>query len=144
DVIDDSLNQVILGNKYHPIWNFLNSVRGKWDGISRIATLLIDLFDANDTELTRQQTLLTFVGAVKRIFEPGCKWDYVLTLKGEQGLGKSSFFEFVSVNREWFSDSIDEIRGKEVKEQLQGNWIIELRSEEHTSELQSRENLVCR
>src|SRR5690606_26808335 len=31
-----------------------------------------------------------------------------------------------------------------VAEVQQGEFVIELRSEEHTSELQSRENLVCR
>lgn len=126
ELIYDTLNEIILQNKYHPIRDFLNKVRGKWDGISRIDTLLIDFFDAEDNELNRYQTRLALIGAVKRAFQSGCKFDYVLTLKGDQGLGKSSFFERLAFNKEWFTDSLDEIRGKDAKEQIQGKWIIEL------------------
>jgi putative DNA primase/helicase len=126
DIIYDTLNQVLPDYQYHPIRDYLISVRGTWDGNPRLDTLLIDFFDADNTELNRWQTRLTMVGAVMRIFQPGSKWDYVLTLKGDQGLGKSSFFQQLAVNYEWFSDSIDEMKGKEAKEQVQGNWIIEL------------------
>ncbi|WP_179196066.1 virulence-associated E family protein [Bacillus sp. OV166] len=104
----------------------MNSVRDKWDKKPRLATLLIDFFGADDTELTRQQTRLTLVGAVKRAFEPGCKFDYVLSLKGEQGVGKSSLIQKLAVKPEWFSDSLDDMRGKNAKEQLLGNWFVEL------------------
>ncbi|WHZ04961.1 virulence-associated E family protein [Neobacillus sp. YX16] len=124
DIIYDAFNQVILNKKYHPVRDYLNNL--KWDGIPRLDKLLIDYFGADDTELIRSQTRLTGVGAVMRIFQPGCKWDYVLTLKGDQGLGKSSFFQKLAVKSEWFSDSIDDMRGKEAKAQIQGNWIIEL------------------
>lgn len=126
DVIYDSLNQILSEHQYHPVRDYLNSVRGTWDGKPRLDTLLIEFMGAEDTKLNRTQTRLTIVGAVLRAFQPGCKWDYVLTLKGEQGLGKSTFLEKLAVNREWFSDSIEEIKGKETKEQIQGKWIIEL------------------
>lgn len=126
DIVYDSLNQTVLENQYHPIRDYLNSVRGEWDGKPRLDSLLIDFFDSDDTELNRLQTRLTLVGAVKRAFQPGCKMDYVLTLKGEQGVGKSSFFEALAKKKEWFSDSIDDMTGKEAKEQILGNWIIEL------------------
>jgi putative DNA primase/helicase len=126
DIIYDALNQIVLDNQYHPVREYLKSVRNKWDGKRRLDTLLVDYFDSDDTELNRMQTRLTFVGAVKRAFQPGCKMDYVLTLKGEQGVGKSSFFQKIAVRNEWFSDSIDDMRGKDGKEQILGNWIIEL------------------
>jgi putative DNA primase/helicase len=126
DIIYDCLNQILPDYQYHPIRDYLKSLRGKWDGNRRLDTLLIDFFGADDLELNIWQTRLTFVAAVMRIFQPGCKWDYVLTLKGDQGLGKSSFFQQLAVNSEWFSDSIDDMKGKESKEQIQGNWIIEL------------------
>jgi putative DNA primase/helicase len=124
DIIYDALYQVVANNKYHPIREYLNSL--KWDGNQRLDTLLIDFFGADDTQLVRWQTRLTFAAAVMRILQPGCKWDYVLTLKGDQGLGKSSFFQKLAVKSEWFSDSLDDIRGKDAKELIQGNWIIEL------------------
>ena len=125
-VIEDVVNEVCLDNQFHPIRDYLNNLRGKWDGKTRIDTLLIDFFNAEDTELNCWQTRLTLVGAVKRIFQPGCKFDYVLTLKGDQGIGKSTFFQSLSVKSDWFSDSLDDMKGKDAKDQLKGNWIIEL------------------
>lgn len=126
NVVEDVLNEIVLNNQYHPIRDYLNSVRGTWDGKPRIDTLLIDFFSAEDTELNRWQTRLTLVGAVKRVFQPGCKFDYVLTLKGDQGIGKSTFFQRIAKNSDWFSDSLDDMKGKDAKDQLKGNWIIEL------------------
>jgi predicted P-loop ATPase len=30
------------------------------------------------------------IAAVRRVKEPGCKFDYIVVLEGEQGIGKSS------------------------------------------------------
>ena len=38
----------------------------------------------------------TLVGAFKRIFEGGCQFDYVCTLRGEQGIRKSTFWKVLS------------------------------------------------
>jgi len=126
DIIYDALNEVVLDHEYHPVRDYLNSARNKWDGKPRLDTLLIDFFDADDTELNRWQTRLTLVGAVKRVFCSGCKWDYVLTLKGDQGVGKSTFFQALANKEKWFSDSLDDLNGRDAKEQILGKWIIEL------------------
>lgn len=126
EIIFDAINQTFADKKYHPVRQYLKKVYPTWDGQPRIDTILIDFFDAEDTILNRWQTRLTLVGAVQRAFEHGSKMDYVLTLKGDQGLGKSSFFQTLTANKEWFSDSLDDIRGKDAKEQILGNWIIEL------------------
>lgn len=121
-VIDDSLSEILAKNEFHPVRDYLNGL--KWDGVPRIDRLLIDWMGAEDTKLVQAQTRKTLVAAVKRIFEPGCKFDYVLTLLGSQGLGKSSFIELLG--GEWFSDTLDDVRGKDAYEQLQGKWIVEL------------------
>lgn len=127
DIIQDGLTEIAAANQFHPVREYLNSIRGKWDGKKRVDTLLIDFFDSEDSELVRFQTRLTLVAAIKRVFQPGCKFDYVLTLKGEQGKGKSTFLKKLAVNPDWFSDSIEDFsKGKEAKEQLLGKWIIEL------------------
>lgn len=125
DVIHDVLHELILEHSYHPVREYLSSLN--WDTVPRLDTILIDFMGADDTELNRMQTRLSLVGAVARAFEPGCKFDYVLTLKGAQGAGKSTFLQKLAVNEEWFSDSIDDVSaGKESKEAIQGKWIIEL------------------
>lgn len=120
--IEDSLNLEIERNQFHPIKKYLNSL--EWDGKDRVETLLIDYFGAEDNEYTRQAIRKTLTGAVARVFSPGVKFDLVLVLVGDQGVGKSTFFS--TLGSHWFSDSFHTMKGKEAFEQLQGAWIIEM------------------
>lgn len=107
---------------YHPVRDYLKSL--KWDGTVRAENLLIDYLGSADTEYTKELTRKTLAAAVKRIFEPGCKFDYMLTLVGEQGIGKSMLWNVLG--GEWFSDSLSDVRGKEAFEALDGVWIMEM------------------
>ncbi len=118
--IDSALMEVFLMNKYNPIIDYLNSV--EWDGEKRVERLFIDLLDADDTELNRYMTKIWFIAAVKRIFEPGCKFDNMIVLQGEQGIGKSSICDLISLN---FSNnvSLNEIGHKDLINKLNRTWI---------------------
>lgn len=72
---------------FNPVQDYI--CKEKWDGNPRIETAIIDYLGAEDTPLIREQTKLWFVAAVARAFEPGCKFDNVLTLPGPQGIGKA-------------------------------------------------------
>lgn len=122
DKIWDSCNSLCHENKYHPIKNYLEAL--EWDGIKRLDTLLIDYFACEDNRYVRAVTRKTLLAAVTRIYEPGCHFDNMLTLKGPQGCGKSSFFRKLSLG--WFTDSIKDIRNKDALEALQGVWIVEM------------------
>lgn len=63
---------------FNPVHDYI--CKEKWDGTPRIETAIIDYLGAEDTPLIREQTKLWFVAAVARAFEPGCKFDNVLTL----------------------------------------------------------------
>lgn len=118
----DAINIVGEANKFHPVRDFIN--RTEWDGVSRLDTLLIDYLGAEDSEFVRLATRKALTAAVARVFNPGCKFDYVLTLVGKQGLKKSTLFDILGNN--WFSDSFTTVVGKDAYEQLQGSWIIEV------------------
>ena len=122
-VIDDALREVLIRNSVHVVQDYLTSLPA-WDGVQRLDSLIIDYLGAEDTELTRQMTRKALVAAVTRAMEPGCKFDYVLTLIGQQGLGKS--FIWKRIGRGWTSDSVSTVTGKDAMEQIQGAWIIEL------------------
>ena len=67
----------------------------------------------------------TLLAAVTRIFKPGTKFDNVLILKGDQGVGKSTFIRLLASDK-WFTDSLTQFDGKEAFELLAGNWLVEL------------------
>ena len=122
-VVDDAFHEYLVRHSYHAVRQYLAGLP-KWDGNPRVDTLLIDYLGADDTEFTRTATRKTLTAAVKRVMEPGCKFDYVLTLIGRQGLGKS--FIWKRLAGKWCSDSMSTVTGKEAMEQLSGGWIIEM------------------
>jgi len=120
--IEDSLSLEIERNTIHPIKSYLEGL--KWDGKERIKNALVEYFGADDNSFTAQAFRKMMVASVARIMNPGCKFDYMLVLVGDQGMMKSSFLNILG--RGWFSDSFSTVQGKEALEQLQGAWIIEI------------------
>ena len=111
-------------NSYHPIKEYLNSVQ--WDGKPRLKSVFTDFLGATDNIYTQSVAIITFVGAVARIFEAGVKFDTCTVLVGKQGTGKSKFISKIAVNPEWFTDGVTTFDGKDFYESIQGKWIIEL------------------
>lgn len=121
-IIEETLQTIAYENKYHPIREYLSSLT--WDGIQRLETTLIDYFAVEDTLYTREVFKRSMIGAVMRAFSAGCKHDTVMILVGAEGTAKSVFFK--RLGGAWHSDTFDMTNGKEVFEQLQGKWIIEI------------------
>ena len=121
----DALIAVAADRAFHPIKKYFEQLP-EWDRTSRIDRLLIDYFGAEDNAYVRAIMRKTLIAAVARIFDPGVKFDNVLILIGEQGIGKSSFFSKLAM--QWFSDSLTltDMRDKSSAEKLQGYWILEL------------------
>jgi hypothetical protein len=67
-----------------------------WDGVKRVETFFIDTLGVEDTPLVREMTKLWLVGAVQRIYEPGCKNENILILTGAQGCGKTQTLTWLS------------------------------------------------
>ena len=118
----DAVKMVIEKNAFHPVRDYLKSLT--WDEQSRIDSLLIDYLGAEDSPYVRAVVRKTLVAAVARVFNPGCKFDYVLVLIGKQGIGKSTLIK--KLGMDWFSDSFSGVQGKEAFEQLQGVWLLEI------------------
>lgn len=121
----DALTVAAAKNSYHPIKDYLEAL-DDWDGIERIDYILQDYLGAEDNAYTRQAMAKTLIAAVARIYQPGIKYDMVLTLVGVQGCGKSTLFS--KLGMQWFTDSltVTDMRDKTGAEKLQGYWIAEL------------------
>lgn len=120
--IEDALGIVARENQFDPVRQYLDGLT--WDGVARLDTVLIRLFGAEDSRYVRAITRKWAVAGVRRIFEPGCKFDTMLVLIGDQGCGKSQFARVMS--RGWFCDSIQRIDNKDAYDQLLGTWIVEM------------------
>lgn len=119
---NDALTLSFEKHRFHPIKDYLNSL--KWDGEKRVDTLLIDYLGAEDSTYVRTVTRKVLTAAVARVFNPGCKFDNMLILSGKQGVGKSTIIK--KLGKDWYSDSLSTVSGKDAYEQLQGVWILEM------------------
>ena len=122
--IQKAISIVADCNKYHPIRDYLNSL--EWDGTERIRYALSRFLGADENEYTYECLRLFMLGAISRVFKPGCKFEVMLCLVGGQGAGKSSFFRLLAVKDEWFSDDLKKIDDDNVYRKMQGHWIIEM------------------
>lgn len=123
--IKDAMDLTVRKNTFHPICDYIRGL--SWDGVDRIDTLLIDYLGAEDSPYTRAVTRKSIVSAVARVFDPGVKFDYMLVLVGEQGIGKSTWI--AKLGGKWFSDSFNFHmlnNPKHAEEQLQGAWLVEV------------------
>lgn len=98
----------------------------KWDGTPRAETLLIDCLGADDTAFTREVTRLVLRGAYHRAKTPGCKFDFVLMLKGAQGIGKSWIVRKLAMRERYLNDNLSTIDGDRALEKIRGCWFVEL------------------
>ena len=122
---DDAMHIVSHKNSFHPVIARLEALP-PWDGKPRVCNLFPKYLGAEESDYTTEVTLLWMLGAISRVYNPGCKFDYVLILVGEQGVGKSTLLRLMSLEDGWFDDSIGAMSGKESWERLHGKWIIEL------------------
>jgi hypothetical protein len=112
--------------RFHPVCDYLDGLQ--WDGVPRIDGWLITYGGAKDSEYTRAVGALVLVAAVRRVRDPGCKFDEMLVLENpEQGTNKSQALQMLAVNAEWFSDNLPlGLAARETIEALSGHWIIEV------------------
>ena len=121
-----AFGKTVADRRFHPIREYLDALP-PWDGEKRIETLLPRCFQADDTPYVRAVTRKVFAAAVARIYRPGTKFDSVLVLDGEQGIGKSTLFRELAGD-EFYSEtlSLTDMSSKDGAEKLQGYWIVEI------------------
>ena len=97
-----------------------------WDQKPHIENLLPDFLGVAKSRYSVESMKLFMLGAINRAYHPGCKFDYMLVLVGEQGAGKSTFFKLLAGRDEWYNDNFNTIDGDKAAEKLRGMWIVEL------------------
>ena len=126
-------------NKYHPIQEYLKNL--VWDGEKRIENAFPHFLGVEKNEYTCAAMQLFMLGAIHRIFHPGCKFEMMLCLVGGQGAGKSTFFRFLAIKDEWFTDDLKKLDDDNVFRKMQGHWIVEMSEMIATANAKSIEDI---
>jgi hypothetical protein len=113
-------------NSHHPVRDYLAGLH--WDGTPRIDKWLTTYGGADDNEYTRAVGSLTLIAAVRRVRQPGCKFDEMPVLEcPEQGTDKSTALRALAIREEWFSDYFPlNLDAQRTIECLRGIWIVEI------------------
>lgn len=119
----DAVKIVSGKNKYHPIKDYLNSL--EWDKTPRIDTLLHNIFKTDNNIYYSEVFRIFLVGAISRVFNPGCQYDYMIIVTGNQGIGKTTFFRELAIKPEWYLGDLKSF-DKSGQELLRGKWIVEM------------------
>ena len=124
----DAAVRVAKENAINPPREYLG--RLKWDGRPRLDNWLTYYLGADEqpAEYLALVGSKWLIGAVSRVFEPGCKFDSVLILEGKQGLGKSMVLRSLATfnGQDFFLDSVGDIRSKDTLMTMQGKLIVEI------------------
>jgi predicted P-loop ATPase len=121
----DAVKTLAFENCFDPILDMLTEAQAGWDKTKRLDTWVVKYLKCKDTKLNRAIGRKVLVAAVRRAREPGCKFDNITVLEGDEGWDKSTAIRTLAGD-EYFSDqSILGARDKEIQEQLSGIWMHE-------------------
>lgn len=121
----DVVMDVAHGNGFHPVTDYLDDL--VWDGRARLDSWIIDFGGAEDSPYVRAVSSLFLLAVVRRVRQPGAKFDEMLVLESPQGADKSSALAVLAVRDEWFADGLPlGSDSQKVLEVLQGKLIAEI------------------
>ncbi|MCK1517280.1 hypothetical protein IVB22_33210 [Bradyrhizobium sp. 190] len=107
---------------FHPVQEYLG--HSEWDGKHRLRSMFAAYFGTADDKYVANVGSSFMIGAVARVFNPGCKHDHVPIIEGPQGIGKSRALKILF--GDFFCDEIGDLGSKDAAMQLPGVWGFEL------------------
>lgn len=122
DSIRDTVIVYSRKNSFHPVKQYLESL--VWDGISRAAEFFIKFLKVEDSPYSREVTLKWLLGAVARVYYPGCDFQSALVLQGNQGIGKG--FSARMLGKKWHITLDDNVDDSHALDAIRSAWICEI------------------
>lgn len=131
-LIDDAVIHFSNKNSFNAVKKFYESLP-RWDGTPRLENLFVKFLGAEDCAYTHEVTSKWAIGAIARIYHPGCDFQWAPVLQGAQRIGKSKLVKMLGgkegVNPDGYSwhvalkDSVDDAHAVDA---LQRGGIIEI------------------
>lgn len=126
DPVREAIEIVGREAPFHPLRERLAALEADWDGVSRNTEWLTRFLGTEDNEYHRQVGYRFLIAMVARVFEPGCKADYMPVLEGPQGILKSQVI--AALAGPYYSDTLPDLGGDAIRlsMHLRGKWLIEV------------------
>lgn len=111
-------------NAYDPVKEYLDSLPN--NSLYDLETVAVNYFGCEPGSPQAKMTARWLISAVARTYDPGCKADCALILyEPVGGEGKSTFFETLAINSDFFCDDMGDINNKDERLKMHQHWIIE-------------------
>ncbi len=124
NVLYDAVVALAARNTFHPIKDYLDALQ--WDGVPRVDTWLKTYMSVtgSDELYLKEASRKFFIAMIERIYKPGCKYDYMLILKGKQGLRKSMALSVIA-GEKYYSQTLLTPGHKDSILKMKNKWILE-------------------
>jgi hypothetical protein len=120
----DAAMQLCLQHQYDPVRDYLDSL--KWEGTRRLDSWMTTYLGAAQSDLNRAIGRLALVAAVRRVRQPGCKFDQIIVLEGKEGTNKSTAIEILAGKENFSDQTIIGLDDRQQQESVAGVWLYEI------------------
>ena len=121
----DAVVSLALDHCFDPVRDMLDQAQGTYDGVERLDQMAVEYFKCADTPLNRAIVRKTMIAAVRRVRQPGCKFDNIVVMESDEGWNKSTAWRVLAGDENFSDASILGHGTREVQEQLSEVWIHE-------------------
>ena len=121
-LMHEAVQHVAEANGANSLTDWLDTI--KWDGVPRLHDWLTDTLGVEKNEYTMAIAHNWPIAMVARAYQPGCKFDHMPVLEGQQGLAKTSFLEVLG--GEWYKSLPMAFGDKDFLQCIQGAWLVEI------------------
>lgn len=124
ETVRQAVDLLALEQPCHPVRDWLRSLL--WDGETRLGGWLHHCLGTEDNDYYAAIGAWMLRAMVARIYQPGCKCDYMPVLEGTQGILKSQALRVLG--GQYFDDNLPDLHQnpKDLSLYLRGKWLIEV------------------